>query len=151
MYPKHHIIFGAIIAILIYLIFPQITILNATIIFLASVLIDFDHYLYYFFTRKTLNLKTAFNWFSQKSKALKKLSKQEKAEYQYPIMIFHGIEFWLLLILLSFLNDLFFFILLGIAIHIILDFIEIFYYKFPIYIKLSQIYLYFENKNKKEF
>jgi len=52
-------------------------------------------------------------------------------------------------LLLSFIHPMFVYVLFGITIHMFFDFIEIIYYKNPVYSKISQIYVYFSNKNKK--
>jgi len=122
MLPKTHILFGAIFSIILYLLF-QITPFQATIIFFASVLIDFDHYMLYALN-KNLSLKKAFNYH-------KNLPKNHK-----PIMhIFHTIEFSLLIILIYFLisnpplKSLILFTLIGMLFHTSLDLIDIQYNK----------------------
>ena len=150
MLVKYHIILGAIASFLIYLAF-QITPFQATIIFLASFLIDFDHYLAYIFYKKDLSLHHACLWFLERRRKWVKLTKKQKEEYKRVILIFHGIEFLIILLALSFYNKIFLFVLIGISIHLILDYIDQIYYGDKIYSKLSQIFVYLKNKNKKEF
>jgi len=150
MLPKYHIITGAILTPLIYSIFP-ITILQATIIFFSSFLIDVDHYLLYIFQTKDLSFKRARKYFIKRRKRWISLPLNEREKYKRPIFIFHGIEFWLLLILLTNYTSLIWFVLLGILIHITLDYIDLIYLRASVLSKFSQFYVYFSNKKKEEF
>lgn len=149
MLPKYHILVGFITSIFLFLIFP-ITILEASIIFLSSFLIDFDHYLFYIYKNRDFNLKNSFNNFIKRGKKYRKLSKEQRNKIKQPIFLFHGIEFWSLLLILSFIHKIFLFILTGIFIHMTLDYIDLYYRKEPFYKKTSQILVYIRNKNKKE-
>lgn len=150
MLPKYHIIFGAIITSIIYAIFT-ITLFQAIIIFLSSFLIDIDHYLLYVLKKKDLSLKNAYKSFKQRRINWFQLPKQKRREHKQLILIFHGIEFWILIVLLLFIHKIFLFVLIGVAIHMLPDYIELFYLGEPFYIKLSPIYVHIKNKNKKEF
>lgn len=117
MLPKWHILLGAIFSILIYFLF-HITIFQAILIFLASFLIDFDHYLFSIKRTNSLNLKKAYYWH-------KSIPKNHK-----PIMhIFHTIEFMIVVAILSFFFNLFLYILIGMLFHSILDIISMIYNK----------------------
>ena len=148
MLPKVHIITGAIFALLIWIIFPSVGWLNALIIFLSSFLIDVDHYLYYLYKQKDHSLKKAYRWFIEKKERWFRLSKKQREKETSTIIIFHGIEFFIVLVLLIFLNKIFFFVLLGISLHMILDFIELKIYNVPLYYKISQLYILKLNKHK---
>jgi len=150
MLPKNHIIIGLILSLLIYLIFPQIGILAAGVIFLSSFLIDVDHYLYYAIKYHDWNLKNAYNWFIHKSKIWNKLTPHQRKDYERAVIIFHGAECIFILMLLVILNKIFLFILIGFIIHLLLDFIDILNRNEPIYIKSSQILVMHRNKNKKK-
>lgn len=125
MYPKQHIILGALFSLILLVIFPHISLLGFLIIFLSSVLIDIDHYFFYIWTRKNSNLKSAYQWFVKRDKRLRKLSKKKKKEIINPPVIFHGIETIILLMSLSFISPIFFFILTGFMFHQFLDLIGI--------------------------
>lgn len=56
MLPKWHILFGFLFAYIIYW-FTSINVFEATLIFLSSVLIDFDHYVFIVNRKKIFNLK----------------------------------------------------------------------------------------------
>ncbi len=114
MLPKWHILFGAIFSALFYLIF-KISIFNSILIFLSSVFIDIDHYAWYVNKKKDFSLKNAYIFL--------KLFKKPK-----PIMmLFHTIEFLLIVFLLSFFWKGFLFILIGMLFHSLLDIIEMSY------------------------
>jgi len=118
MLPKWHILFGAIFSLIFYKISPQINIFQASLIFLSSVLIDFDHYLWVIKRKGYFNLKTAYYWH-------KSLPLRHK-----PIMeIFHTIEFIIFILILSYFFKIFYFILVGMLFHSLLDLIEIIYHK----------------------
>lgn len=152
MLPKTHIIIGFLASLVLLALIPKITILGATLIFLSSFLIDVDHYMYYVLKQKDHNLKKAYYWFIQTGVAFKKLSISNQKKFKRSIMIFHGIEFWIILILLIiFVHKIFLFILIGISIHMTLDFIDLLKNNQPLHLKTSQIYTHITNKKKKEF
>ena len=61
MLPKQHLFYGAIFALALFLIFPEIGLIGGLLIFFSTVLIDFDHYIYYVIKKKDLSLKNAYN------------------------------------------------------------------------------------------
>lgn len=150
MLPKTHTILGFVVSLVLFIIFP-ITWWQAGIIFLSSVLIDIDHYLLYVKKNKDWSLKRAYIFFIKKSNKWKKLSKLQKEKYKHEIIFFHGIEFIIILVLLIFLSNLFLFILIGILIHLALDFIDLIKKEAPLHVKSSQIYTHLNNKGKKDF
>ncbi len=148
MLPKWHILFGAVLSLGLY--FFGVSLFNSIIVFIASVLIDVDHYLYYVFTKKDFSLKNAYKKGCKKYNKFYKLPAKKREKYKEDISIFHGIEFWILLFFLSFFYNLSF-VISGIAFHIFLDFIDLYNKKEHFYMKLSSVYTYFKNKNKKNF
>ena len=150
MYPLTHAIVGAIASLLIWILFPSVSAWQVWIIFASSVLIDVDHYLWYAIKKKDWSLRRAYQWHVKKSEIFKKMSEKERSKYRHLIMIFHGIEFWLFLILLIFLDEVFLFVLIGIAIHMTLDYIDMYRWGVPFYSKTSQIYTHTRNKKKEK-
>ena len=150
MLPSAHVIFGAICSLILYLIFPQIGLTAAAVIFLSSFLIDVDHYLYYSIKFNDWNLKNAYRWFIHKSKKWRRLTVMQREKYQRILMVFHGIECLAILVLLILVHKIFLFILLGFLIHLLLDFVDLIRENEPLYSKSSQIYTYIKNKNKKK-
>jgi len=147
---KHHILIGLIGSILISYIF-DLTYIEWLIIFASSILIDIDHYFWYMNETKTINPFKAIKWYidHQKYSIWKKLSKEEKSKYKRGFYAFHGIEFWLILILLSFWNITFLFILIGIMLHIVPDVSYLIWKEESPLQKISQIYVLKRNKNKR--
>jgi len=123
MYPKHHIILGAIFAAALYFIFPSIGILNAAIVFLSSFLIDVDHYIYYRYKTGNWNLKKAYDWFIQNSKKVYKMPRKERNNCYTGFCALHGMEILVLLYLLSYIWNFAIFIFVGFAFHLLLDYI----------------------------
>jgi len=149
MFPKYHIIAGAIFSFILYLVFPvAFNPVNALIVFLSSFLIDVDHYLYYVYKKKDWSLKKSVKWFVIRRKEYKLLSFKQKGKFLSPILIFHGIESIILLFLFSFYSKIFLFVLIGFLFHLVLDFIEISLFKGRIYPKTSWIYTFIRNKKR---
>lgn len=103
------IIFSFVLGILINLNFLQIT-----LIFLASTLIDVDHYLIYIWRKKDWNLKNAYNFHIKETKLISILA------------IFHTIEFHILILILSITWTWFLFILIGMIFHCIFDIVSMY-------------------------
>ena len=150
MFPKTHLILGIFLSIILLLFFPGIGFLGVLLIFLSSFLIDVDHYLYYVYNKKSWSLKGAYKWFIKRREEYIKLPKKEVGKYKQIILIFHGIECWGLIFLISLFFNPGFFIFFGMMFHLLFDFAESLYYRIPISDKFSQIYVLIMNKNKKE-
>ena len=149
MLPKYHIILGFFFSLILFLIFPFIGLLGFLIIFVSSVLIDADIYLYYVFTKKNFNLINAMKYYSKKRKEVLLLPMEQRAKKQGNIRIFHGIEVLLILFLLGFfINKIFLFIFIGFSFHLFLDIVEQIYYGFRIS-KISLIFDFVKKINEK--
>jgi len=151
MYPKQHLIFGALLLIILLILFPKVGLIKIFLIVLSHSLVDADHYLYYVCHKKDWSLKNSYGWFIQRIPKINKLSKKDTKRYKKILLIFHGIEFWAILIFLSFFFSFLLWVLIGVIIHIVLDIIEQRKDKELVLSKISQIYVYITNKNKKEF
>ena len=145
MLPKSHIIINLVICLgLLFFINP----LGVLIIFLSSVLIDVDHYLYYVFEKKRLSLKSAYNWFLIEKNRFLKLSLEERKKHRYFILIFHGLETLAIILLLSKYFPHLFFIFIGFSIHLVEDSIEAVKFRFAkrrLFLSYA-IYLHVKNK-----
>ncbi len=150
MLPKYHVVIGFLASLIIHLIF-QITFIQFLVIFLSSVLIDADHYFLYILRKKDFSLRKAINYFKERRKKWLSMKPEKRKNYKRAIFIFHGFEFWILLIIIANYINLIWFVLLGIFIHMFLDYIDIIYIKDSLYTKFSQLYVYHTNKRKKEF
>lgn len=114
MLPKWHILFGAIFSIIMYYFF-SLTYFETSLIFLASIFIDVDHYVWYVNKKKDFSLKKAYI-------LLKEFKKPKTI-----MMLFHTFEFLLIVFLLCFLWRGFLFILIGMLFHSFLDIIDMGY------------------------
>lgn len=116
MLPKYHILFGAIFSLILYFLFP-ISIFQGSLIFLASVFIDVDHYFWYVFKKKDWNLIKTHYFLKNKGRGTRKL------------MIFHTIEFHILFVILGLIWPIFYYILIGMIFHSLIDIINLIYEK----------------------
>lgn len=148
MLPKWHILLGFLFSIVIYYLF-KISLIETSIIFLSSFLIDIDHYVWFIFKKKKFKLNKSYKWFRIKRKRYLALPENIRQKYKRPILFLHGIEFCLVIFFLSFIYNLFLFVLLGIIFHLLLDYIDMIYTGEPLYAKISQVLVIIKNKNKK--
>jgi len=153
MLPKIHIIYGLIFSAVLFLIFPEIGIINATIVFLASFLIDVDHYLYFVYKEKSWNLKKSIDWYFFNKHKFEKMSSRQKREIYTGLCFLHGIEAFVLLVIFILifknLQMIFISIMLGFLFHQILDAIDLYRrdYRFDKVISFS--YAVFNTRDKK--
>lgn len=117
MLPKWHILLGAVFSLVLFLAF-NVSPFNSLLVFLASVLIDLDHYMWYVQRKKDLSLRRAYIW-------AKKHMNPPKPFFH----IFHTIEFLILILVLSYFFNFFLFIFIGMIFHSILDLMEMIYNK----------------------
>jgi len=150
MRPPIHFLLGLIFVIILKLL-TSLTIIEVSIILLASFLIDIDHWFIYILKKKDLSVNNAYAWFVEKEEKYMKLPLNKRKQFKKPLMIFHGIEFIILLLILSLASKIFIFIIIGVLFHLFCDYIDLIREKEPLYLKLSQIYTYIKNKGKKEF
>lgn len=112
MLPKVHIFYGAILTLMSWYLFDNITLVPAFLLFFGSVFIDFDHYMWYVIKKKDWNLKRAYYYLKDKIHEPKQL------------MLFHTVEFLIFIGLLAFVWFGFYYILVGMLYHSALDIID---------------------------
>ena len=146
MLPPKHLLLGILLAIVILIVYPQISLLNLGIIVLSSILIDIDHYFYYIYKKKKINPIKAYKWYITQGKKCCSLTREQKAKVHFGTCLLHGIEILVILFLLGFfVSDIFYFILIGFTFHLLLDLsVEIIYDND--YNKLSVIYTFLKSK-----
>lgn len=124
MFPKAHILLGFVFTLVLFLLFPNLSLIQLSIVFLSSFLIDFDHYLYYCFVKKSINPFKAYRWFVERTYYVMRLSREERNKHKGVFLLFHGLEFFLVLTIFGkFVHPYFYFILIGVLFHIFLDLI----------------------------
>lgn len=122
MYISHHIILGIIFSVILFLVIPQVGLIEAGLIFFASFLIDFDHYLYYGIKNKDWNLKRAYKRSMKTSKKYRSFSREKRNKLYCGYYFLHGMETLLVLFFLSYLVSVyFFFIFVGVTFHLLTD------------------------------
>jgi hypothetical protein len=125
MIPKNHIVLGFLFSTILFFLSPKIGLIEASIIFLSSFLIDIDHYLYFVFKNKKINPIKAIKYFFNKREKFLSLSKKEKSKVYSGFYFLHGIETLFVLCLLGkFVSGYFYFVFLGVFFHLILDYID---------------------------
>jgi len=115
MLPTFHVLYGLVFSALLY--FLNIPLVSILIIFAASILIDFDHYLFYIALKKNLNPFKSVKWYFTEGKKY-----ENNKKYQFAFMqVFHTIEFLIILSILSFFSTIALLILIGCFFHISCD------------------------------
>jgi len=145
---KYHLIIGLVISFALVKFF-NFPLLAGLTIFLASWLIDIDHYLWYVFSMKDWNPIHAIRWYIKAIPKWDGLSLEEREKFKQGIFICHGIEFLLILAILSYFHRIFLWVLIGVTIHMVLDWIDLKRKGEPLYNKIFPLYVARRNKNKK--
>ncbi len=149
MIPRQHLFFGLIFVLILFFIFPQIGWIEFFIIIASTILIDFDHYVYYVYKKKNLNLKKAYYWFFENCKKYCSLSREQKNKYYTGFCFLHGVEILVILFFLGkFFSVYFYYILIGFSFHLFLDIVYQIYSKERVD-KFSLIYDFFKFKKLK--
>ncbi len=148
MLPKWHILYGFAFSVFLFLFF-DISIFATFVIFLSTILIDLDPYFRFIIINKTIHPKHFWEWSMERK--IRWFKNIKKHLYKKPIFVFHGLEFIFLIAILSFINKVFLWIFIGFIFHIVLDWIHLVYEGDNILHKMSQIYVWQTNKNKKDF
>ncbi len=125
MRPQIHFLLGIIFVIFLYFFFfPIISVFGLTIIFLSSVLIDIDHYIYYVFKKKDLNPFKAYEWYKKYTCKFCSLPNEKQKKLFLGFYFLHGIEILLLFLFLGYISQFFIFIFIGFFFHWSVDLIS---------------------------
>ncbi len=136
MLPHKHFIYGIIFSLILILIVPEIKFIGVLLTILSTTLLDADHYFYSLFKKKDFSLINAYYFFKNNNKKFKKLPPLQRKNYYGGLCFFHGIELLIFFFLLTFFVSKYFgFIFIGIAFHLILDYIE----QWPFYFRKDKI------------
>ena len=120
MLPKWHIFYGLIFAVILKTIYPSIDYIDLGIFFLASFLIDTDHYISATIRTKRINFMHNYNY--QLKEGEKRANKLKKGiKEKEPFHLFHTIEFHILIAILGLFWNPFLFIFIGMVFHSLLD------------------------------
>lgn len=113
-----HLGFSILLAALFFPIFGW----NSLLILVGGVLIDADHYIYYVFKFKKFNPFECNKYFTEDSK------KSDYHMFDGLMLVFHTLEFLIVMIVLSFYSKLALALTIGIASHHLLDFIWLYFF-----------------------
>lgn len=116
MRPLAHLLASTIIAALLYPIFGW----KVISIIAGGVLVDIDHYFWCIFKHKNLDVIDCYKYY------IDGLDKEKYKKNLGILLVFHTIEFLLIMIILSFYNNLFLFFIIGLLAHYLLDLIAIY-------------------------
>ena len=114
-----HVLFSLILAAMLYPIFGW----KVLLVLAGGVLIDVDHYFWYVYNQKKFDLIGCYNYF------IYELRKNNWKDIQGSVLIFHTVEFFILLALLAFYSSFVMLFLIGLLGHYFLDFL--FFYSVP--------------------
>jgi len=125
MLPRWHIFWGGILSALIWILFPNIAWYNLILLFLASFLIDFDHYMCFVWKKHELSLFKAFKYHDELQRKEREATRRGIRLGKGDFHIFHTLEFHALVFALGFIFQQFFYVVAGMAFHSILDIISL--------------------------
>lgn len=136
MLPHIHFLSGLILGGILFYFFPEIGLFGFLLIAISGVLIDVDHYFFYAYKKRDLNLIKAVQWFFDKEIFLKNLPREKRGEHFREVYIFHGIEIILLLFFVGiYFNRWFLLVNLSFMLHLSLDYI----YQIKIWERLDKV------------
>ena len=137
---EQHALIGIIVAIMLSIMglpLPYIV-----LIVMVSIFIDIDHFFYYIIKFKK------YNPFKM-NKYFRRYERLRNSTTMLPIFIFHNFETIIILLILSFIFPIMFYVLIGVLLHMIMDWIVMPTKKYPMIIKLSLILVLLENRRRK--
>jgi len=120
MLPRWHLFLGAIFTFAIWLISPETRVIYLALVFLASVLIDFDHYLVSIVKTGKISLAESFNYHEMCRIAHEKEHAKgirKRGDFHF----LHTIEFHVIIGILGVFFLPFFYIFLGMVFHSLTD------------------------------
>lgn len=145
MLPSKHVLYGLFFSAIALLLYTDMGLFGFFIMFLASVFIDVDHYLAYVYIKKDISLSRAYDFYAIATYDIlsKKTAKKE------PLMIFHTIESFIVLILLSFFSSFFLYVLMGFVVHSAADVFFMHHHEI-LFVRNFSIINYFLKRKKKK-
>ena len=113
-------------------------------------MIDGDHYFWYALEMREWIPTKAIKWYKKSIPKWFNLPIKEREKFKRGVFICHRFLFWVILILLSFIHKFFLWVLIGVAIHMVADIIDLYIKDESLYNKIFPLYVIKRNKNKKE-
>jgi hypothetical protein len=151
MKPKFHLLIGLFFSVLIYFVF-KLEIPEALVLFFSSwFFIDLDHYFRYIIRKRDFCFIKFLRSSKESCEMWNEIKKEDKKLYKKPIFVFHGVEFLILILLLSFFWNIFLWVFIGFLIHLISDLFYLLIIREDPLHKISPILTHIKNKKLKEF
>lgn len=124
MRPHEHLIIGIIASVILYLLYPSTGIIGILLIISTTVLVDVDHYIFYVFKKKDINLVRAYKWYINNIRKTHHLSREEKRKIFFGFHFLHGVEILAIIYLLYLkVSPIFLYVLIGYSLHYFADLI----------------------------
>ncbi|MBX4212086.1 hypothetical protein KW787_01340 [Candidatus Pacearchaeota archaeon] len=120
MLPRTHIILGALLVILMWIINPQIHWYYLAITFIASFLIDFDHYAASVIKTGKISIPRSFEYHKNLGKA-KEEERKKGIRTRGDFHLFHTVEFHALIGIIGIFFTPLFYVFIGMMFHSMLD------------------------------
>ncbi len=150
MRTRKHLIYGSLFAVACYFLFDIVGFTEAFVIWICSwFIIDLDHAVRYSIRTGDFNPYRFFKFGKEFEKIWKRVSREDKKKYKNPLFMFHGIESLLVLFILSFWWEAFFWCFIGFLFHLILDWVNLYVREEGVLAKVSVIYVLIRNRKKK--
>jgi len=111
MQPYYHLIASSVLTAVLYPFFG----VNSFFVLAGGFLIDIDHYIWCVYNFKEFNPRKVFKFYAKVNRE-KSYAQQRKC-----LIIFHSVEFLMLMIFLAFYSEIAFLILAGLLLHYMFD------------------------------
>lgn len=124
MNPPGHVFFGLLFSAFLFFLFPEVGIVNLSLLFLSSTLMDVDHYFFYIYRKKSFDIYKAYKYALEHKRQIREFGIEADEEFPKYFYIFHGFEIILIAFILSFFFKPAYFIFIGFSFHLLLDLVE---------------------------
>ncbi len=131
-----HVFASAVLAIILYPLFKW----NVLLIFAGGVLIDIDHYFMYVYKYRNCSIFECYNHY------IKHMQDPVQKENLGILLIFHTVEFLLLMFILSFYNEYALVFTIGLFGHYLMDLVFLYLYPKKFIVDHSVIHWAYRNK-----
>lgn len=120
MLPRWHILLGAIFTGVLWYLAPNMGLINLSLVFLASFLIDFDHYIQAARITGSWSLRDALKYHDDQAKIIQR-ERAKGIRKRGDFHLFHTLEFHALIGFLGIFWSPLFFVFVGMTFHSLLD------------------------------
>ncbi len=107
----HHLLLALLLCVVLFKFYSW----KVLFVLFGGVLVDFDHYLLFILKYRTLNIKKSYLRFKETHRRGKR---EPPTKFE---LLFHSIEFFILIIILSFFSEIFLLVFIGLFFHLLTD------------------------------